>query len=63
MHYRDIFSIFYNMKVYFFLIKIASIVDTIYHFQYKKITLNYPKIATLGFFEGTPTRTSSKQPW
>ena len=31
---------------------------TIYHFQYikKKITLNYPKFASVGFFQGTEER-------
>ena len=28
----------------------------VYHFQYKKITLNYYNSATMGFFKGTQER-------
>ena len=56
-----IFSIFYNIEVCcvfsleFFIGAILMSTHNICHFQYKKkkVTLNYPKPAALGFFQGT----------
>ena len=54
---RDIFSIFFNMKVYcVFSLESPHRGDSNEYTQYtifnikKKITLNYPKTATMGFF-------------
>ena len=60
-HNRDIFSIFFNMKVcYVFLLESPHRSDsneykqyTIFNLKKKKITLNYPKSAAVGFFLGT----------
>ena len=46
---RDIFLIFFNMKVYCVLSKHNILVSL----QTLKITLNYPKSATMEFFQGT----------
>ena len=65
---RDIFSIFFNMKVYYVLSLESpqrgdSNEYTQYTIsQYKKIILNYPKSATMGFVPRDP-RTYSNQPW
>ena len=55
-----IFSIFFNMKVYcVFLLESPHRGDSNEYTQYtifnikKKITLNYPKFAAMGFFFGT----------
>ena len=68
MQSRDIFSIFLNMKVYFvFSFESPPRGDSNQNTKYtifntkKKITLNYPKSAAMGFFP-RDSRTSSKQP-
>ena len=68
-HYRDIFSIFFNMKVYcVFSLESPHRGDSNEYTQYtifgkeKKITLNYLKFADMGFFL-RDSRTSLKQPW
>ena len=60
MHNRNIFSIFYNMKVYrVFSLELPHRGDSYECIQYitfnikKKITVFYPKSAAMGFFEGT----------
>ena len=63
-HNRDIFSIFFYMKVCFVFSlesphrgdpnECTQIILT-YHFQYKKITLNYPISAATDFFQGAQT--------
>ena len=65
----DIFSIFFNMKVCcVFSLESPHRGDSNEYTQYtifnikKKITLNYPKSAGLGFFP-RDSRTSSKQLW
>ena len=63
MHYRDIFSIFFNMKSCF-IVTLESPYrgDSTEYTQYailnikKKITLDYPKLAAMGFFQGTQKR-------
>ena len=66
----DTFSSFFNLKVCF----VCSLESphrgdsneytqyTFFNIKKKKITLNYPKSAALGFFP-RQSRTSSKQPW
>ena len=63
MQNRDIFSIFYNMKVYcVFSLESPHRGDSNKYTQYiifnikKKIILNYPKSPTKGFFQGTQER-------
>ena len=66
---RDIFSIFYYIKVYcVFSLESPHRGDsnediqcTIFNTK-KKITVNNPKSAAVGFFP-KDSRTSSKQPW
>ena len=66
----DIFSIFFNMKVYcVFSLESPHRGDSYEYIQCttvlsmkKKITLKYPKSAAMGFFP-RDQRTSSKQPW
>ena len=62
-HNRDIFSIFFDMKVYcVFSLESPHRGDSNEYIQYtifnveKKITLNYPKSAATGFFQGTQER-------
>ena len=69
MYNRDIVSIFFNMKVCcVFSLELPQRGDSNEYTQYtifnmkKKITLNYPRSATMGFFPGD-SRSSSKQPW
>ena len=69
MHNKDIFSIFFNMKVcYVFSLESPHRGDSNEYTQYtisnikRKITLNYPKSAAMGFLQ-RDSRTSSKQPW
>ena len=57
MHYRDIFSIFFNMKIYcVFYLKLPNRGGSNEYTQYTifnikmKITLNHPKYADMGFF-------------
>ena len=66
---RDIFLIFFNMKVCcVFLLESPHRGDSNQYTQYtifnmnKKNTLNYPKSAATGFFP-RDLRMSSKQPW
>ena len=66
---RDIFSIFFNIKVCFmFSLELSHQGNSSKYTQHtifnmkKKITLNYPKSAAMGFFPRA-SRTSSKQPW
>ena len=66
MHNRDIFSIFFNMKVYcVFSLESPHRSDSNVYTQYTifvikmKITPNYPKYAAMGFFP-KDSRTSSK---
>ena len=62
---RDIFLIFFNMKVYcVYSLESPQRVHTIYTiYQYKKkFILNYPESATMGFVPRDP-RTSLNQPW
>ena len=67
---RDVFSIFFNMKVYYvFSLESPQRGDsneytqyTISQYKKKKIILNYPKSATVEFVPRDP-RTSSNQPW
>ena len=56
-HNRDIFSIFFNMKVYYvFSLELPHLGDSNEYTQYiifnikKKITLKYPQSAAKGFF-------------
>ena len=67
----DIFSIFFNMKVYcVFLLESPHRGDSNEHTKYiiinieKKITLNHPKsaVTVIGFFP-KDSKTSSRQPW
>ena len=67
----DIFSIFFNMKVYrVFLLESPHRGDSNEYTKYiiinieKKITLNHPKsaVTVIGFFP-KGSRTSSRQPW
>ena len=65
----DIFSIFYNMKVYcVFSLESPHPGDSNEYTQYtifnmyKKNTLKYPKSAAMGFFPRGSIM-SSKQPW
>ena len=65
----DIFSIFFNMTVCcVFSLKSPPRGDSNVNTQYtffkikKKVTLNYPKSAAMGFFP-IDSRTISKQPW
>ena len=60
-HYRDIFSIFYDIKVYC-LFSLESPHQggsneytqyTIFNIRKKKTILNYPKSAAMEFFQGT----------
>ena len=58
MHNRNIFSIFFNMKVYCVLsLELPHGGDSNEFTQYtifnikKKVTLNYPKSAVWGFFQ------------
>ena len=69
MHNRDIFSIFFNMKVYFvFSLESPHRGDSNVYTQYTifviktKMTQDYSKSAAMGFFP-RDSRTSSKQPW
>ena len=51
-HNRDIFRIFLNMKVgYVFSLESPHRGDTTFNIL-KKISLNYPKSAAIGFFQG-----------
>ena len=66
---RDILSIFFKMKVYcVFSLESPHRGDSNVYTEYtifnikKKITLNYPKSAAMGFFP-KDSRTDSKQPW
>ena len=66
----NIFSIFFNMNVYFvFSLESPHRGDSNEYTQYtifnikKKITLNYLKSAVMGFFSPRDSRTTSKQPW
>ena len=68
-HNKDIFSIFFNMKVCcVFSLESPHRGDSNKYTQYtifnikRKITLNHPKSAAMGFFP-RGSRTSSKQPW
>ena len=65
-HNRDIFSIFFNMKVScVFSLESPHRGGSYEHTQYtifNKNTLNYPKFAAMGFFR-RDSGTSSKQPW
>ena len=65
----DIFSIFFNMKVYcVFSLELPHRGDSYEYTQYTifnikmKIILNYPKSAAINFCP-RDSRTSSKQPW
>ena len=68
-HNRDSLSIFFNMKVYC-VISLESpneaILMSTHNIPFlnikKKIILNYPKSATMGFVP-RDSRTSSTQPW
>ena len=69
MQNRDVFSIFFNMKVFcVFSLESPHRGDSNEYTQYiifdikRKITLNYPKSAAQGFFP-RDSRTSSNQPW
>ena len=69
MHNRDIFSIFFNMKVYFvFSLESPHRGDSNVYTQYTifviktKMTQDYSKSAAMGFFP-RDSRMSSKQPW
>ena len=67
MHNRDIFLIFYNMKIYYvFSLELPHSNEytqyTIKKSIKKKITLNYPQPAAMGVFP-RDLRTSLKQPW
>ena len=66
---RDIFSIFFAMKVYcVFSLESPHRGDSNENTKYtifnikKKITLNYPESAAMGSFP-RDSRTSSKEPW
>ena len=68
MQNRDIFSIFFNMKVFcVFSLESPHRGDSNEDIQYtifdkkSKTTLNYPKSAALGFFP-RESRTSTNQP-
>ena len=68
-HTTDIFSIFFDIKVCcVFSLESPHQGDSNEYIQYtifnikKKITLNYPKSAAMGFFP-RDSRTNSKQPW
>ena len=60
-HYRDIFSIFYDIKVYcLFSLESPHQGDsneytqyTIFNIRKKQTILNYPKSAAMEFFQGT----------
>ena len=69
MHNRDIFSIFFNMKVCcVFLLESPHRGDSNVYTQYTifvikmKITPDYSKSAAMGFFP-RDSKMSSKQPW
>ena len=69
MHIRDIFSIFFNVTVFcVFSFESPHQGDSNWYTQYtifntkKKITLNYLKFATIGFFP-RDSISSSKQQW
>ena len=69
MHNRDIFLIFFNMKVYcVFSLESPHRGDSNVYTQYTifviqtKITPDYSSSAAMGFFP-RDSRTSSKQPW
>ena len=69
MHSRDIFSIFFNMKVYcVFSLESPHRGDSNVYTLYtifiikKKSTPDYSKSAAMGFFP-RDSRMSSKQPW
>ena len=54
-HYRDIFLVFYNIKVYcLFSLESSHRGDSNQYTQHT--TLNYSKSATMGFFEGPQER-------
>ena len=68
-HNRDIFSIFFYLKVYcVFSLESPHRGDSNEYTQYtifnikKEITLNYPKSSAQGCFP-RDSKTSSKQPW
>ena len=70
MKNTDVFSIFFNMKVFcVFSLESPHRGDSNenthnipFSIKKRKITLNYPKSAAMGFFP-RGSRTSSKQPW
>ena len=66
-HNRDIFSIFFNIKVCFvFPLESPHRGDSNEYTQYTTLNIkthpNYPKSAAMGFFP-RDSRTSSKKPW
>ena len=68
-HKRDIFSMYFNMKVFcVFSLELPIRGDSDEYTQYtnsnikRKVDLNYPKSAVMGFFP-RDSSTSSKQLW